>query len=94
MNNYQFAIEGVQLPETVLLKETDGREDSTNTDAIFEYIDEKSNSYQGGCYLKDLIEHFVTGKVMSKATLHNGLNKLQKDEKITKPAKGQYKSKP
>lgn len=93
LNNYQFAMEGVQLPETVLLKETDGREDSTNTDAIFEYIDEKSNSEQGGCYLKDLIEHFVTGKVMSKATLHNGLNKLQKDEKITKPAKGQYKSK-
>jgi hypothetical protein len=92
INSYQYAVEGIQLPETVLLKETDGREDSTNADAILEYIDEKSKSQIGGCYLKDLTEHFVTGKIISRATLFNCLEKLQKDGKISKPSKGQYKS--
>ena len=92
INSYQYAVEGIQLPETVLLKETDGREDSTNTDAVLEYIDEQSKSEKGGCYLKDLTEHFVTGKIISRATLFNCLEKLQKDGKVTKPTKGQYKS--
>ena len=94
INSYQFAVEGHQLPETVLLKETDGREDTTNTDAILEYIDEKTKSEKGGCYLKDLQEHFVTGKIVSRATLFNCLKKLQKDGNLSSPTKGLYKSNP
>lgn len=93
INNAQFAIEGIQIAETVLLKETDGREDGTNSDAVLDFINEKSNSEKGECYTSELMSNFVTGKIMSKATLYNSLEKLQKDQKITSPKKGVYKSK-
>jgi len=93
INNAQFAIEGIQIAETVLLKETDGREDSTNSDAVLDFIIEKSSSEKGECYTSELMSNFVTGKIMSKATLYNSLEKLQKDQKITSPKKGVYKSK-
>ena len=88
----QFAIQGIQLPEVVLLKETDGREDDTNPDAVLEFIQEKSKSEKGECYISELKENFVTGKLMANATLFNSLTKLQKAEKITKQGKGIYKS--
>ena len=88
----QFAIQGIQLPEVVLLKETDGREDDTNPDALLEFIQEKTRSEKGECYISELKENFVTGKLMSNATLFNCLTKLQKAEKITKQGKGIYKS--
>ena len=92
INNSQFAVEGILLPEAVLLKETDGREDTTNTDTVLEFIDEKTQSIKGECYTNDLMSNFVTGKIMSKATLYNCLEKLQKAEKISSPKKGVYKS--
>jgi hypothetical protein len=92
INNNQFAVEGILLPEAVLLKETDGREDTTNADTVLEFIDEKTQSIKGECYTNDLMSNFVTGKIMSKATLYNCLEKLQKAEKISSPKKGVYKS--
>lgn len=92
IDNNQWIIEGAAISEAALLKESDGRQDDTNSTAILDFIIEKTESIQGETYTGEMIENFVSTKMMSKATLFNCLEKLVIKEKITKIGKGKYKS--
>jgi hypothetical protein len=92
IDSYQWLIAGAELPETALLKEPDGRKDDTNPDQIFDFIQDKTNSPQGETYTRELMEEFVTTAIISKQTLYNCLDRLEKANRITKQGKGVYKS--
>lgn len=92
IDSYQWLIAGAEIPEAALLKEPDGRKDDTNPEQIFEFIHDKSISTQGETYTRELIAEFVTSAIMSKQTLYNCLDRLEKGNRITKQGKGVYKS--
>ncbi len=92
IDSYQWLIAGAELPEAALLKKPDGRKDDTNPDQIFDFIMDKTNSPQGETYTRELMEEFVTTAIISKQTLYNCLDRLEKANRITKQGKGVYKS--
>ena len=59
---------------------------------IFEFINLKTLSPAGETYTSQLQAEFVTTGIMSKQTLYNCLNRLEKDERIQKSGRGVYKS--
>jgi len=92
IDSCQWLIQGAELPEAALLKEKDGRIDDTNPEQVFEFIHSKTISPQGETYTQELCVQFVNSGAMSKQTLFNSLDRLQKDERITKQGRGVYKS--
>ncbi len=72
-------IQGAELPESVLLKDKDGRADNTNPAQVFEFIAEKTLSAAGVAYTSQLQNEFITSGIMCKQTLYNCLNRLEKD---------------
>ncbi len=92
IDGYQWLVAGAELPEAALLKEADGRKDDTNPDQIFDFIQDKTDSLQGETYTRELMAEFVTTAIMSKQTLYNCLDRLEKGNRITKQGKGVYKS--
>jgi hypothetical protein len=92
IDGYQWLIAGAELPEAALLKEPDGRKDDTNPEQVYEFIHDKTLSPQGETYTRELIAEFVTIAVMSKQTLYNCLDRLEKSDRISKKGKGVYKS--
>lgn len=92
IDGHQWIIPGAELPEAAVLKETDGRADDTNPEAIYNFIHDKTLSSQGETYTRELIAEFVTTGAMVKATLYNALHKLEKQGRISKTGKGVYKS--
>lgn len=89
---HQWLVAGAELPEAALLKEADGRKDETNPDQVFEFIHDKTISTQGETYTRELMAEFVQSNIMSKQTLYNCLDRLEKGNRITKQGKGVYKS--
>lgn len=92
IDQYQWLIAGAELPEAALLKEPDGRNDDTNPEQIFDFIHEKTTSTQGETYTRELMAEFVTTAIISKQTLYNCLDRLEKSNRISKTGKGIYKS--
>lgn len=92
IDNNQWLIQGAELPESALLKDKDGRADDTNPEQVFEFISEKTISPAGETYTSELQAEFVASGIMSKQTLYNCLNRLEKDERIQKLGRGVYKS--
>ena len=92
IDGYQWLVAGAELPEAALLKEPDGRKDETNPDQVYEFIHDKTISTQGETYTRELIAEFVTTAIISKQTLYNCLDRLEKGNRITKQGKGVYKS--
>jgi KaiC/GvpD/RAD55 family RecA-like ATPase len=92
IDNNQWLIQGAELPESALLKDKDGRADDTNPEQIFEFIAEKTISPAGETYTSELQAEFIVSGIMSKQTLYNCLNRLEKDERIQKLGRGVYKT--
>ena len=78
-----------EVPEQSLLKESDGRNDSSNKDTVLDYI-ESSLDANSQILIKALIDYFVDTRIMSKPTLYACLQKLTTERKIKKIAKGVY----
>lgn len=77
--------------EVDILKSTDNRYDSNNTQKILEFIKESVDS-ENIIETKILHNHFVEQNgYMSKKTLHNQINKLIKMNEIEKVKNGIYK---
>ncbi|MDS1031759.1 BT4734/BF3469 family protein [Porphyromonadaceae sp. NP-X] len=91
INDNAFLEPTNHVSEASILKEKDGRADSTNTDMVLDLINEKSISPQGYATTKDLFVNLVDNDIMSKPTLYAQLKKLQSKGKITNPSKGIYK---
>ena len=91
INDNAFLEPTNHVSEASILKEKDGRSDSTNTDMVLDLINEKSISPQGYATTKDLFVNLVDNDIMSKPTLYAQLKKLQSKGKITNPSKGIYK---
>ncbi|MBS1686366.1 MAG: AAA family ATPase [Bacteroidetes bacterium] len=72
--------------EAKLLFATDGRSDTTNHDLLLEAFPEN-----GSVTTKTLMERFVNTKCMTKATMHNQINKLVKEGSIIDVQHGVYK---
>ncbi len=92
IDSNQWLIQGAELPESALLKDKDGRADDTNPEQVFEFIAEKTISPAGETYTSELQAEFIASGLMSKQTLYNCLNRLEKDERIQKLGRGVYKS--
>jgi RecA-family ATPase len=90
INENSWLIPTVEVPEATLLKETDGRNDDSNAELIFDFIVENTQN-QDTVRTKQLLEEFVDCKIMSKPTMFASLNKLMAKNKISKPHNGQYK---
>lgn len=92
IDSNQWLIQGAELPESALLKDKDGRADDTNPEQIFEFIADKTLSPAGETYTSALQAEFIASGIMSKQTLYNCLNRLEKDERIQKLGRGVYKT--
>lgn len=78
--------------ESELLKSSDGRYDSSNTDAAYNKIAKLASiKIEGIVSTNELISELVETGVMSKQTLHSQLKKLINTDKLLKIAKGCYK---
>lgn len=73
----------------------DYREDSTNKDLIYNYIQSQGSQGSHTVVAGDLIKNFVSNdtRTMSKDTLYKSLDKLKQDGKIESSEKGKYQLK-
>ena len=73
----------------------DYREDSTNKDLIYNYIQSQGSQGSQTVVAGDLIKNFVSNdtRTMSKDTLYKSLDKLKQDGKIESLEKGKYQLK-
>jgi hypothetical protein len=78
-----------EVPEQSLLKESDGRNDSSNKDTVLDYI-ESTLDANSQILIKALMDYFVDTRIMSKPTLYACLQKLTTERKIKKISKGVY----
>lgn len=92
IDSHLWLLPTAQMPEAEVLKEKDGRNDDTNADMIYEFIQDKTNSPQGETYTSELMKEFVEPEVISKQTLYNCLSKLETQKKISKKGKGIFKA--
>ena len=94
IDNCQWLVKVAELPESALLKDTDGREDDTNPEMIYNFIHEKTLSEQGRATTKELMAEFVTPKTMSRQTLYSSIDKLAIAKRVDNSVKGIFKSIP
>jgi len=80
-----------EADEMRLLTALDGRRDEGNKELILDFITEQAESGSTVVPFKMISEEFVKPKVMSSQAAHDNLNKLVKENKIIKVAKGEYK---
>jgi hypothetical protein len=92
MDDCQWIFPTMEIPESALLKESDGRTDDTNPEQIFDFIYDKTHSEKGETYTKELMKEFVETKEVSKQTLYSCLKKLEQAKRIAKQGRGVYKS--
>lgn len=77
--------------EAKLLAAFDGRKDDLNKDLIYSYIATETSENETTVSSKSLQSKFVSTGHISKQTLFNNLNKLVKEQKISKMSKGNYR---
>ena len=93
INENAWLIPTLDISEAALLKTSDGRSDDSNSDLLFEEIEEQTNK-KGFATAAELLEKFEVTKIMSKPTLFGHLNKMISKGKIEKISKGNYRVKP
>jgi hypothetical protein len=76
INDSLWIEQSSQVPEYTLLSLPDGRTDTTNSDAILNYISDNTAETQEGIPAAELVTEFVDSHIMSKSTMFNNLKKL------------------
>jgi len=92
INSNAWLVPNNKVSEGSILSNSDGRIDNTNSDVIFEFINENSN-INPQTTAKELLTKFVDSEIMSKPTMYTQIRKLLNSGKITNPVKGVYELK-
>ncbi len=82
----------VDIPESEVLKERDGRESDENVNRILEFISDKTRSDVGETHTGEIEKTFVATAIMSRPTMFSCLSKLEKRQLVQKIGRGVYKA--
>lgn len=78
--------------EMRLLASYDGRRTDVMRKAIYDFIINKSETYENGVAVQEIKARFVNTKLMTAVALNDNLNKLISEEKIERVSRGFYKA--